>query len=540
MKVVVVGSGPSGLHFAQTVLERGHEVELVDVGMPKPPIAAPDLDFTALKGGLDDPVGYFVGADLSQAVIPAPDGAGDDEYYGIPPSKAYVFETPPQFDFAARGFAPLFSFAAGGLAETWTGGAYPLNDHELRDFPFDYADIAAAYGEVAGRVGVAGEEDDLGVCFPAHDGLATPTRLDRSGAALMAQYGRRRERLIARHRIRLGRSRQAVLTQARDGREGCRYCGRCLWGCPNGAFYTPSLTLERCRADRRFTYRSGAYVSHFDLGRDSEIASAVAYPASGGGAERVKGDAYVLACGTLGTANIILRSMFKATREILALDGLMDNRQILAPFFNLAMLGRPAELDAYQYHQLALGVEMDEPANYVHGQITTLSSATAHPIVSGLPMDLKTSAAVFRTLRSGLCVANINFPDTRRPDNHVTLDPALERDGFPLLSIRYAPPPGEARRIRQTLRRVGRFLRAIGAPLIPGMAHQRPMGASVHYSGTLPMVADKQDWAVSPTCRSYNLSNLFVVDGSTMPFLPAKNLTFTLMANAVRIARAEF
>jgi hypothetical protein len=31
-----------------------------------------------------------------------------------------------------------------------------------------------------------------------------------------------------------------------------------------------------------------------------------------------------------------------------------------------------------------------------------------------------------------------------------------------------------------------------------------------------------------------------VVDGAVMPFLPAKNLTFTLMANAVRIAETAF
>ncbi len=44
----------------------------------------------------------------------------------------------------------------------------------------------------------------------------------------------------------------------------------------------------------------------------------------------------------------------------------------------------------------------------------------------------------------------------------------------------------------------------------------------------------------SPNGRSHAFENLWVVDGSTFPFLPAKNLTFTLMANAARIADAEF
>ena len=33
---------------------------------------------------------------------------------------------------------------------------------------------------------------------------------------------------------------------------------------------------------------------------------------------------------------------------------------------------------------------------------------------------------------------------------------------------------------------------------------------------------------------------VWLADGATFPFLPAKNITFTLMANAVRVAQAAF
>ena len=66
------------------------------------------------------------------------------------------------------------------------------------------------------------------------------------------------------------------------------------------------------------------------------------------------------------------------------------------------------------------------------------------------------------------------------------------------------------------------------------------MGSSVHYSGTLPMAREKKSWCLSESCQSYDIQNMFVVDGAAMPFLPAKNLTFTLMANAVRVAETAF
>jgi choline dehydrogenase-like flavoprotein len=40
--------------------------------------------------------------------------------------------------------------------------------------------------------------------------------------------------------------------------------------------------------------------------------------------------------------------------------------------------------------------------------------------------------------------------------------------------------------------------------------------------------------------QSRDIEGLFLVDGATLPFLPAKNITFTLMANAVRIAGTAF
>jgi choline dehydrogenase-like flavoprotein len=58
----------------------------------------------------------------------------------------------------------------------------------------------------------------------------------------------------------------------------------------------------------------------------------------------------------------------------------------------------------------------------------------------------------------------------------------------------------------------------------------------VHYSGTLPMSAASRPLTTTPEGRSRDFDNLWILDGSTLPFLPAKNLTFTLMALATRVA----
>lgn len=512
---------------------------MIDVGVQTPPTPLPARNFVELKQYLDNPVHYFLGDNFKAAVLPEHNQRL--EYYNLPAAKGYVFETPKHFRYETYGLHPRVSFATGGLAEAWTAGCYPLNDAELSDFPFGYRDLEPHYGEVARRIGIGGEEDDLAEYFPHHEYLSAPVALDESSEILLARYEKRRNALTTNLKIRMGRSRQAVLATGMESRDGCRYCGRCLWGCPNGALYTPSLTFRDCAAYAKFSYRPGYFASHFHVVSGS-IDHVVAYPVKGGNRQTFCADAYVLACGTLSTSNLFLRSIYKSAGEIICLTGLTDNRQVLVPFLNLGMLGHSYKTDCYQYHQLAIGM-VSESGKYIHGQVTPLKTATVHPFIQNLPLDLKAALGVFSDLRSSLGVLNLNFCDQRRDENYLTLKQtsSTERgEQWPELSIYYVPPAGEKTVIRSTLARIRRFFYKLGAPVLPGLTRLRPMGSSVHYSGTLPMTREKKSLCVSENCQSYDIQNLFVVDGAAMPYLPAKNLTFTLMANAVRVAEKAF
>ncbi|HSK18827.1 MAG TPA: GMC oxidoreductase [Longimicrobiales bacterium] len=529
--LVVVGSGASGVHFALTALERGRQVLMLDVGHERTPQPAPEASFTQLKDTLADPVEYLLGNRFEGVTFPG--GAG--EYYGIPPSKSFVFAGAGEADPHGDGFSPLFSFARGGLAEAWTAGVYPFNRDETADFPFDHADLHAAYGEVARRIGVTGTHDDLSRFMPEHDHQLEPLQLDRSSTKLLGRYERVRHRLNERLGCYMGRSRLATLTQERAGRKPCTYLGRCLFGCPHEALYTPSVTLAECLAHPGFRYVPGVFVTHFEYGGDGRIRTVVAAGADGSGPHAFPVDDLALAAGTLSSARIFLNSVYRETGEILRLPGLMDNRQVLVPFVNTAMLGVPYDPASYQYHLLGMGLEQDHPAEYVHCQITTLTTGMVHPVLQSMPCDMRTAAAVFRQVRSSLGVVNVNFHDTRRDDNFVTLE---AREGKVRLALQYRPAADEPARIDRALRRLRKALRELRCMIPPGMEHVRPMGASVHYSGTFPMQTTGGALSTTPEGRSREFSNLLFVDGSTFPFLPAKNITFTLMANAVRIGRS--
>lgn len=535
-EVTVVGSGPSGVHFALTLLRRGIGVHMIDAGREGERPPAPEADFAALRETLEDPVAYFLGEDLYGLALPGAAG----EFYGFPPPKRFVFERPPDLPQRGEGFEPLGSWARGGLARAWTGGVYPFDDGELRDFPFGFPDIEPYYAEVAARIGVTGARDDLARFMPWHDGIAEPLELDHPSRALMTRYGRVRERLRKRYGCHVGRSRVAVLTAPRDGRGACAYLGRCLWGCPVDALYTPELTLEECHTYDAFRYEGGTLALGFRFDEGRRVRALRVRPLDGGPEREVPVDRLALAAGTLATARLFLTSWMEGTGRRAELPGLMDNRQVLVPFVRPALIGRRFEPASYQYHQLSLGLETEPAREYVHGQITTLTTAQAHPILATMPFDTRTAAFVFRNARAALGLVNLNFHDSRRETCSVALDASGDPGHPAVLHTRYAPPGDEQERIASALGRVRKSLRALGCVVAPGATHVRPMGASVHYAGTLPMSGEPRPFTVTRDCRSHDFENLFIVDGSTFPFLPAKNITFTLMANAVRIAEEAF
>ncbi len=529
-RVLVVGSGASGVHFAQSMLERGASVELVDVGYARAPAVHPESDFSALKDHSPDGR-YFLGEAGEAVVYPAPDA----KPYGFPPSKGYVFRRPEEVQIEERAFRPLVSFARGGLAEAWTGGSYELRDDELVDFPFPASDLRPHYATVAARIGVSATADDLQAFSPLSAAYQPSLPADAHSADLLRRYASRRARLQAQG-IALGRSRVAVLSEALGDRQPCGELGRCLWGCPREALYAPSHTLRKLLAIPGFTYRSGLLVRRVLRGGDGHAIGVAAVPVSGGAETELRGDRVVLAAGALATSQIYLQTLAAGGRSGVELPGLMDNRQAMIPFLTPRLAGRAVALASYQFHMVALGLRGADGRSDVHGQISTLKAASVHPIVSGLPFNLRTSIEIFRRLRAGLGVANIWLPDSRRSANVVRLEG--KGTGPSRLVLDYADHDRDLPAAREAIRRVRQALGELGCVAPARMARLLPRGSSVHYAGTLPMGTEDREHTTRADGSVRGIPGLHVVDGAGFPWLPAKNLTFTLMANAARIAAA--
>ncbi len=115
--------------------------------------------------------------------------------------------------------------------------------------------------------------------------------------------------------------------------------------------------------------------------------------------------------------------------------------------------------------------------------------------------------------------------DLPRLDNRVTVD---ENDIY----IRWRPNNVEPH--RELVRRVTKAVRRAGYPIV--LRQRMGIETNSHMCGTAVAGADPARSVLNARCRSHDVDNLWVIDGSFFPSSAALNPALTIAANALRVA----
>ena len=116
--------------------------------------------------------------------------------------------------------------------------------------------------------------------------------------------------------------------------------------------------------------------------------------------------------------------------------------------------------------------------------------------------------------------------DLPHTDNRVTLDSSGR------LRLDYRPNNVTAHRMLVAETR--RILKKLGFWIV--MTHSHGARNTTHQCGTAVFGTDPRQSVLDPFCRTHDVENLFVVDGSFFPSSAAVNPALTIAAQALRVA----
>ena len=126
---IVVGTGITGIQAAESIVDAGREVLVLDVGYKdESHIHFPDEDFIGVRKTVEDQCHLFLG----------------ENYEGIPwgkiktgsqltPGRKYLINGVQEWlKVASANFFPYESLAYGGLGNAWGAGCYMFSEQEFR------------------------------------------------------------------------------------------------------------------------------------------------------------------------------------------------------------------------------------------------------------------------------------------------------------------------------------------------------------------------------------------------------------------------
>lgn len=508
--VLIVGAGPAGTSAALALRACGRRVRLVDAGSAR--VAWPPAgEALSLRFADREQWRWQLGPGFEALAAPA----GNSPKLRVPGFQS-IFR-----GYAAAnrivgedGFQVVGALAAGGLSNAWGCGVAAFDDASLA--PLDGAEreaLRASYARVATRIGISGREDDALAAYLGVDAWADPgVPLDALHAALW------RQRDALPRGLRLGRARVAVTTSDRDGRGACDLSGMCLWGCARRATWNAALDAERLAADPGVDFVAGWVAER--LRRDGDGWRVEGRGRDGPQAFHAR--RVLLAAGTLATTRLALTAV-DAPAELAMQSNPMAAFLLAVP----RAFGRRHER-AFGLAQLSFAIDAPGlPEGF--GNLFSTAGLPVSEFLAHMPLSRAAALPLLRALLPASIVGNVFLPGAWSRHRLVY------RDGH--LHVHAGHAPGLDAAMDAVRRHLAAGFRRTGAWMLPGSFVVGTPGADIHYAATLPMRKQPRVHECGTDGQVAGLPGVHAVDGASLPTLPARAHTLSLMANADRIAR---
>jgi len=514
----VIGSGPSGIAAASSLLSSGRNVTLLDAGLK----LEPEREAMGLRMAAADPQEWsHEDVSASRAAL---DGRGEIAKK-LHLGSDYLYRALPESTPMDYGNLEVrSSYAMGGLSNVWGAALLPYLQKDVEDWPITVSDLEQAHAAVLSMLPVAGRRDDIVQLFPLQ-----VKNLDDPGQGsqirrLLSDLERSRNQL-AQNGLTFGTARLAVQFSGESELASCNYCGHCLHGCPRDLIYSTRHSLEQLVAGGKLTYIRDTVVS-----RIVESSRGVEIQVSGPrGLRRFNGARVFLGAGVFNSTALLLRSLDWYDRSV----DVADSQYYLFPL--LQMLASP-DVSHERMHTLAqlfLEITRESISPYlVHLQVYGYNDILND--VLGRKFGRLWKYLPRNTLLGRLLIVQGYLHSEHSGRIKATLRTRGENGTLELEGILNPDTVNRVLRVIRYMRGISRELRAI--PLGSLLKIMQP-GRGYHSGGSFPMAKNPREGQTDVLGRPAGWSRTHVVDATVFPSIPATTITQTIMANAYRIAQ---
>ena len=418
-----------------------------------------------------------------------------------------------------------------------------VNGAHLADWPISYEELAPYYTKAEQILGLSGSATGNPYGAPIEKAYPNPPHVYRPASKLIEKGAKARG--LTPFPIPL-----AINSRVNQGRAKCMNGGLCAgFGCPIHAKASPlSIQLPRAIATGKCQVIADARVTEIVLD-SANRARGVRYLDQKGEEREIKAKQIVLAAGSIGSAQILLSSKSWRYPSGLANSSDQVGRNLMCHIFaqtnfemdqpSLSVVGPPGNIAVDDFHA------SDPDRGFLGGAVIG-EAMEAMPLGSALKVGGYLGShhrAWGKPLRKYL----EKFPyiggmvsigeDLPQQTNRIDLDPQVtDKYGIPVPRITHARHPNDMKLVKFFERQQEHIADAGGARKVWSTDFSQMGTSSGHIMGTCRMGGDPETSVINRWCKTHDVDNLWVVDGSFFPTSGGYNPTLTIFANAYRVA----
>jgi len=507
---LVIGSGPSGFTTALYLLRHGWEVTMVDFG-------------TTHSAAKDSPLALDLTNENREKLVNIEEfGRNAGALSAKRMSDRYFFANTDEYVIhRTRNAVANISLAFGGLSNLWGGNVLPPDGGDIQDWPISPGELKPYYKPLTELMPVSADPDDAVTArfdFPCGGEPGFP--LGPQALQLLADLERRRSEL-ENQGVFFGRAKLAIDPGVQVDPERDPY--------PFGPLFNTAVSFHKLERYPGFRYIPNLFAEHVREGTDGSVETE-GLNVSDGSNFRLSAAKVFVACGALGSSQLLARSF--------GLDGIplqiKTNQNAFFPFVRLQRAKGVSRLPSNSISQLFIDIRNEATRDrFAHIETHQMGKYVTAPLAHAFGRLASLVIGLGRPLLERMTVMQAflhsDFSDTlevryREQDRWKA---SITGVSNPMMRDSYAAL------LRFLTRNIALFK---GMPLKPVLLIDPP-GASNHLGGSFPMQEEPRHALSSDLLgRPMGCRNIHVTDSSILPSLPATTLTFSVMANAARIA----
>jgi choline dehydrogenase-like flavoprotein len=442
-----------------------------------------------------------------------------------------------------QGFDSERSRGLGGKTMLWNAVAWRFSERDFQgkshdgageNWPIHYADLAPYYSRIEREVGVCGNRDGLedlpdGEFLPPVP-MKCSDRIVMNGAAKLG--------------VKVIHVRKSTRSVAGKGRPACHFCGNCMAGCDVVAKYNswdvhmnPAM-----RATGKLDTYPDSVVREVMINEENRVTGVRFINRTTKAGGEVRGRVVVISCACVQSVALLMMSKSSRYPTGLANSSGQLGKHFIPHFtggvqcFLTELIGKPVSNDeGFLDHAYVPSFMHNRKRDYARSFGIQFNYQNRRSV--GWARSMPGMGKAYKDSIRERYPAFLTFSPygemIPNPQSYVDLDPD-KRDAYGLpLARRHVHWSDNDLKIFNDMNRWSvEILKSAGAEIQSVSTEPR----TNHELGGCRMGSDPKTSVVDAECRTHDVPNLYVVDGSVFPSASEKNPTHTIMALAARTA----